>query len=143
MAEEVFVDANFWVALADSSDQHFLRAQRLWDTTVGPRWAKITTNWTLYEALTFLSGRKARHDLAVDVLDLARISAEVLDAGRYEDGGLGVFVSHADKQWSVVDCTSFMCIQDRHCAYALSFDRDFVQAQNEFGFIVMPQDLVY
>ena len=60
MAEEVFVDANFWVALADSSDQHFLRAQRLWDTTVGPRWAKITTNWTLYEALTFLKRKEGK-----------------------------------------------------------------------------------
>ena len=62
---------------------------------------------------------------------------------RYEDAGLGVFVSHVGKQWSVVNCSSFVCIQDRQCAYALSFDHDFVQAQNEFGFTVMTEDLVY
>ena len=36
-----------------------------------------------------------------------------------------------------MDCANFVSIRGRHSAMVLSFDRDFVQAQAEFGFGVL------
>jgi predicted nucleic acid-binding protein len=96
----------------------------------------LTTNWTFYEAITILNGRRVRrHDLAVNLLNIAQDSAVIADASDYEQQALEIFRSHADKRWSVVDCANFVCIRERHRAIALSFDRDFAQAQ--FGFAVL------
>ena len=59
---------------------------------------------------------------------------EIIDASQFEQRALDVFRSHADKRWSVVDCANFVCIRERGYRLALSFDRDFAQAQVEFGF---------
>ena len=98
----------------------------------------MTTNWTLYEAITILNGRRVRrHDLAVRLLNLAQDSVEIVDASEYEQQALEIFRSHTDKRWSIVDCANFVCIRERQSTMALSFDRDFAQAQAEFGFAVL------
>ncbi|MBE13607.1 MAG: hypothetical protein CL744_08515 [Chloroflexi bacterium] len=98
----------------------------------------MTTNWTLYEAITILNGRRVRrHDLAVNLLNIAQDSAVIADASDYERQALEISRSHADKRWSVVGCANFVCIRERHRAMVLSFDRDFAQAQAEFGFAVL------
>ena len=64
----------------------------------------ITTNWTLYEALTFLNSRhRGRHDLAMGLLRLTNMMVEIIDASQFEQRALDLFTSHADKRWSVVD----------------------------------------
>jgi len=108
-----------------------------WREIQSRNWGILTTNWTLYEAITILNGRRVRrHDLAVNMLNIAQDSAVIADASDYEQRALEIFRSHADKRWSVVDCANFVCIREPHSAMALSFDRDFAQAQAEFGFAV-------
>ncbi|MDP6453568.1 MAG: hypothetical protein QF898_09700 [SAR202 cluster bacterium] len=98
----------------------------------------MTTNWTLYEAITILNGRRVRrHDLAMQLLEFAQASGNVVDASEYEHQALEIFRSHTDKRWSIVDCANFVCIQERNSTMALSFDRDFAQAQAEFRFAVL------
>lgn len=133
----MFVDASFWIALMDRIDQNHAHATEHWRFTSGVEWRRITTNWTLYEALTFLNSRsKARHDLALGLLNLIDTSNTlVVDAAAFEDAALDIFRTHSDKRWSVVDCASFVCIQERQSGFALSYDkRDFRQAQTEFVF---------
>lgn len=101
-------------------------------------WGLVTTNWTLYEAVTILNSRRVRrHDLAVGLLDTAMLRAAIVDASQFEQQALEVFRSRSDKRWSVVDCANFVCIRERGSQLALSFDRDFTQAQTEFGFSVL------
>ena len=134
----VFVDASFWVALIHDEDQYHPVSEDLWDRLLRHDATIITTNWTLYEALTFLnSRRRGRHDLALELHALALNSGEIVDASTYEQQALEIFRSHTDKRWSVVDCANFVCIRERHSTMALSFDRDFAQAQAEFGFAVL------
>ena len=138
----VFVDASFWVALIHQEDQYHQVSdelwERLWERLLGQNATIITTNWTLYEALTFFNGRRrGRHDLALELYSLASNTGDVVDASEYEGQALEIFRSHTDKRWSVVDCANFVCIQERHSTMALSFDRDFAQAQAEFGFAVL------
>ena len=134
----VFVDASFWVALIHDEDQYHQASEDLWDRLLGHDATIITTNWTLYEALTFLNGRRrGRHDLALELYALALNSVDVVDASAYEQEALEIFRSHTDKRWSIVDCANFVCIRERQSTMALSFDRDFAQAQAEFGFAVL------
>ena len=98
----------------------------------------VTTNWTLYEALTIINGRRVgRHDLALSLIDRVYGRSTVVDASQFEQEALEIFVSHSDKRWSVVDCANFVCIRERGARFALSFDRDFAQAQSEFTFQVL------
>ena len=137
MAQEVFVDASFWTALFYSPDQHQLEAQTLWREIISARWRTVTTNWTLYETLTFLTSRR-RHDIAVQVYAFVSDSAEIahIEESGLEARSLEIFNQHSDKLWSVVDCANFACIEQSQCEYALSYDGDFGQAQAEFRFNV-------
>ncbi len=138
MPGEVFVDAGFWIAFAYMRDRHYRDARNQWQFVIDQDLSLITTNWTLYEALTFLNTRQRnRHELAMDLLSLAERAAEVIDASDFEREALEIFRSHSDKRWSVVDCANFVCIRERGSPFALSFDRDFAQAQVEFGFEVL------
>ena len=132
----MFIDASFWIALMDITDQNHAHATEHWLSTSGVERRLITTNWTLYEALTILNGRHARHDLALGLLNLIDTSDTlIVDAAAFENAALDIFRTHSDKRWSVVDCAGFVCIQERQSLFALSYDkRDFRQAQTEFGF---------
>ena len=136
MPAEVFVDASFWVALMLRSDQNHSNARTLWDRALQHDWHRATTNRTLYEAATFVNGRR-RHDLAVDLLDIASSTGSVVDASELEADAIAIFRHHSDKQWSVVDCANFACIRERQSSLALAFDQDFAQAQAEFGFTLL------
>ena len=138
--DEVFIDASFWIAIAFSRDSNHESAERLWRTVIEVRdWQTTTTNWTLYEAATRLNGGNlARHDLALALLELAERTTYIDNASKFENQALSIFRSHADKRWSIVDCANFVCIRERKSTFALSFDRDFIQAQNEFGFTLLP-----
>ena len=139
----MFIDASFWIALMDITDQNHAHATEHWLSTSGVERRLITTNWTLYEALTILNGRHARHDLVLELLDLVhRTNTFVADASAFEQDALTIFTTHSDKRWSVVDCASFVCIQERQSGFALSYDeRDFQQAQTEFGFLLLGETI--
>ena len=135
---EVFIDASYWVALVFARDVNNPQSVNQWREITSLGWGILTTNWTLYEAITILNGRRVRrHDLAVHLLNIAQDSAAVVDASAYEQEALEIFRSHTDKRWSIVDCANFVCIRERQSTMALSFDRDFAQAQAEFGFAVL------
>ena len=136
MNYEVFIDASFWVALIYKRDQNYGDAREHWERVNRSGRRIVTTNWTLYEALTILNGRHARHDLVLELLDLVhRTNTFVADASAFEQDALTIFTTHTDKRWSVVDCANFACIRQRSTLFALSYDeRDFGQAQTEFGF---------
>jgi predicted nucleic acid-binding protein len=137
VALEVFVDASFWTALFYGPDERHSQAENTWRQIDNSEWLAVTSNWPLYETLTHLCSRR-RYDLAVQVLDLVSDSTSILIV-RVEEAGLEtrsleIFRRHSDKRWSVVDCANFACIEQLQCQYALSYDRNFDQAQLEFKF---------
>ena len=75
--------------------------------------------------------------MAIDLLDIASTTSRIVDASEFEAGALAIFRNHSDKRWSVVDCANFACIRQRRSSLAFAFDRDFAQAQSEFGFILL------
>lgn len=136
---ELFIDASFWIAMMNPRDERYNQAKLIWEFVIREEMHPLTTNWTLYEAVTHLNGRLlARHDLALNLLDLAHSTAIVENAADFEDLTLAVFETHSERRWSVVDCANFVCIRERQSRFALSYDsRDFSQAQREFGFTLL------
>ncbi len=137
MAQDLFVDASAWIALVWATDVNHVRAKAVWQRIRRGGWHLCTTNWTLYEAATFLNCRVKRHDWAIGLLRLVRETTTVLKADSLEQEAVGTFAAHADKRWSIVDCASFHALRRHGCQRALAFDEHFRQAQDEFGFTVL------
>jgi predicted nucleic acid-binding protein len=134
---EIFVDASFWVALFYRHDEHHEAAKTAWREVEEGKWPTVTTNWTLYEALIFFnSKRRGRHDLALEILEYVQKASDIMpvEGVNLEARSLEIFRAHADKRWSVVDCANFASIEQRRSEYALSYDGNFRQAQQEFLF---------
>ncbi len=136
MVQEVFVDAGFWIALFNPRDEHHAEARDIWREVVSHQWPTVTTNWTLYEALTFLRCSLRRHDRAVEAYDFVSRLSEIVpvEGAQLEERSLEIFRRHSDKRWSLVDCANFACIERRESELALSYDNNFQQARVEFGF---------
>jgi predicted nucleic acid-binding protein len=69
------------------------------------------------------------------VLHLRHSSAcEVVPADRETlDRALVLYHEHADKEWTLTDCVSFVVMRDRELSEALTQDRHFEQA----GFVAL------
>ena len=73
---------------------------------------------------------------AVSILNVLRSSkrVEVIEiGGKLFDKGLEVYGRYSDKAWGLVDCISFVVMQENEVTEALTFDGDFTQA----GFIAV------
>jgi uncharacterized protein len=73
---------------------------------------------------------------AVAIIRVFRSSqrAEVIEIGeRLFEKGLELYEKYNDKTWGLVDCISFVVMQENRVTEALTFDGDFTQA----GFIVI------
>lgn len=136
MARAIFVDSGFWIALIHPPDQYHVQARAIWREVLIDRWSTATTNWTLYETITYFNCSVHRHDLAIQALEFVSRLSEIvrIEEAKLERRSLEIFRTHSDKRWSMVDCANFACIEQRQCEYALAFDNNFRQAQQEFRF---------
>ncbi len=66
---------------------------------------------------------------------MSRLSEIVrIEEAQLESRSVDIFRTHSDKGWSMVDCANFACIEHRQCEFALAYDNNFRQAQQEFRF---------
>lgn len=131
----VFADAGFWIALIDPSDT-------LYETATARMYLHepdtiLTTELVLVEVLASVSRagpalREAGARLVRDVL--ADESTEVVRQTRALFlRALDRFENRLDQSWSLVDCASFLVMEERGITDALAYDRDFEQA----GFVAL------
>ncbi len=136
---EAFVDTSFWIAYLDRSD-HYHSAAAATLTSLRPSHSLVTTNFVVNETLTYLNCSLKAHTQAVTCLESLRSAVRDgfliivrIDDNR-EERALDLFVRYNDKYFSVVDCTSFIVMQDRTIGLAMGFDSDFEQ----MGFQLLP-----
>jgi hypothetical protein len=95
----------------------------------------VTTDAVLTETASGLSGARVRH-LAAPVIDAVRASAYFdvvhVDLNLWERGWV-LFKARHDKEWSLVDCLSFVVMQDRGIIEAFTSDHHYQQA----GFVCL------
>ena len=126
----VFADTGYWIALLNPGDDLHARATELSITL--EEQVIITTEMVWTEFLNHVTGwgshmcwaaaqavTEWRNDPNVEVIE---------QSGRQFEAALARYQSRLDQAWSLVDCSSFIVMEERGIRDALAFDRHFEQA---------------
>jgi predicted nucleic acid-binding protein len=127
MSEKLFVDTSYVIALVNTRDQYHGAAEELTEKYQG--WPLVTTEAVLLEIAGALSARYKK--AAISIID-AFISNDDVDVIPFSNElfskSLGLYKKYVDKEWSLVDCISFLVMRDKKIIAALSSDSHFKQA---------------
>jgi uncharacterized protein len=126
----VFLDTNGWLALMNASDQLHHRADAVWQDLGRRGHSIVLTDWIIAETGNGLARTRARARFSqvIDgVLKDPRCRVVFISAGLLRRA-LDLYLARADKQWSLVDCASFVVMADENIVEALTNDRHFDQA---------------
>jgi predicted nucleic acid-binding protein len=123
----IFADASFYLAIINERDELHAKAQLVAQQVVG---SLVTTEFVLLEVANFCSRGKQRSVFTRLVANLrSAVAVEIAPASaELFQRGLILFASRGDKKWSLTDCTSFVIMQERGIAEALTADHHFEQA---------------
>jgi predicted nucleic acid-binding protein len=130
MNQPVFIDSAAWIALLHSADSLHNQTVGTYDKLVADRRDFVTTSLVLVEVASALSAQTRRH-LAIELEQRLRSSAicEIIwiDRELYEHSWR-LYRERSDKNWSLVDCFSFVVMRNKHIDEALTADHHFEQA---------------
>ena len=130
MTSEVFLDTAFAIALSVATDEHHARAEKLADQLETEATRLVTTQAVLLEIGNALSKQRYRQ-AAVELLTALEQDRQVEIAPLTEDlyeQAFDLFCRRPDKEWGLVDCVSFIVMQERGITEALTTDEHFEQA---------------
>ena len=125
----IFVDTSFFVALLDPRDRNHTRAVEALEALQGRRLKDLllTTNNVVLETIT-VARYEAGHRLAVRAGEmlygesLARLHRTTAED---EAAAFAYLKKHEDKEYSAVDCLSFVVMETLGIHEAFAFDSDF------------------
>ena len=127
MPDKLFVDTSFILALINERDQYHDQAQRL--SFNFEQSFLVTTAAVLLEIGNALASAFRKE--AITIISLLRNSDRVevvdLDTGLFEKA-LEMYAKYTDKTWGIVDCISFVVMEERGLTNVLTFDGDFAAA---------------
>jgi len=132
MANEIFVDTSFVIALINDKDQYHASAQKL--ASIYLRENLVTTDAVLLEIGNALA--KNFKNEAAEIIKTLRNSPKTIVVEMTIDlfeKGLEIYEKYDDKDWGLVDCISFAVMWERGVHEVLTFDDDFKQA----GFVIL------
>ncbi len=124
----VFADAGYWIALVSPGDDHHARAREV-SVALG-KFRTVTSELVLTEMLSVLSAPVTR-GVASQVVQrvMADPNTEVVPlTGLQFRAALSFYDERPDKNWSLVDCASFLIMQEKGIREALAHDHHFEQA---------------
>jgi uncharacterized protein len=127
---EVFLDTSFAIALSSQTDRNHLQAIELASQLELHKTRLVTTQAILLEIGNALS--KQRYRLAaiqlLESLETDRnVEIMLLTSDLYYQA-FNLFKQRQDKEWGLVDCISFIVMQERGITEALTADTHFQQA---------------
>lgn len=132
MSNALFVDTGYVIALINENDQYHQQALTLAEKY--KNFSMVTTDAILLEIGNALS-RIAREE-AMTIIHYFQTNPNVTVISltpKLMADALNLYSKHRDKTWGLVDCVSFMVMQEQQISIALAFDRHFVQAGFELA----------
>jgi uncharacterized protein len=126
----VYVDAAGWIALVNRRDALHTQAVRIYKQRLQEQCKFITASVVLLEVGNWLSPAPLR-GLAIDLLrrieqssliEMVHVTPELYAKG-WE-----LYSNRLDKDWGMIDCISFVIMQERNLTEALTSDHHFEQA---------------
>jgi len=132
MPSEIFVDTQFVIVLANRRDSHHDEAQEL--ARVYLTRQLVTTDAVLLEIGNGLA-RGLRQQAATLIEGFRQTEGvEVVNlTPALFDRAFELYINRPDKEWGLVDCLSFVVMEDRAITDSLTYDRHFIQA----GFVAL------
>jgi len=128
----VFADTYYFIALLNKKDAGHTKALA-WSNSFNG--LLVSTEWVFMEVADALAGSQQRTiscPLRRDLLLDKTYQIQSFNEAIY-DRGLALCEARPDKSWSLTDCISFIVMQDRGLAEALTADHHFEQA----GFVAL------
>jgi uncharacterized protein len=135
LSNKVFVDTSGWANLFISSDSYHQQTIEWFSQARQRRIELVTTNYIITELIALLQSplRVSRPRLFeyVDSIKKADYVSEVYISATIHAEAYALLKERLDKEWSLVDATSFLIMRELQIQEALTTDRHFEQA----GFI--------
>ena len=132
----IFGDSAGWLAAYDERDKYHAIASRVFARLIDQPVSFVVTDYVIAETLTLMLGRLG-HRKAVAFGEWLLTSPQVrqirLDVDLWADAWQ-LFKKYDDKEFSFVDCASFVVMRREHLIDAFTFDRHFEQ----MGFRLWP-----
>ena len=126
-----FADTVYWQALLDVRDDLHSAAKVLAVKLIFDRVRIVTSEMVLTEVLNALGRSVQGRALAVSFVESLKADPNVEIASAQEcsfDTAFAFYRTRPDKQWGLTDCSSFVLMQQRSIADALTRDNHFRQA---------------
>ena len=125
-----FVDTSAFAALYHRTDEHHEHAKLIWASLRQQEAVLYTSRDVISETVTLVRRRTGYRQAVTcgndlwenPVLNLLRSDT------RQDREAWELFQQHADKEFSFVDCLSFVLMKEERIRAAFTFDRHFVQA---------------
>ncbi|MGH2584406.1 MAG: type II toxin-antitoxin system VapC family toxin [Dehalococcoidia bacterium] len=126
-ASEWFADTGYWLAWLNREDDLHGRAHRF-DTLLPP--SLVTTEAVLFEVGNAMA-RPPLRARAMAFFERIRANPRIVilpvDSALFRRA-VAFYAARPDKDWGLVDCASFVVMQDRGITQALAYDQHFTQA---------------
>jgi uncharacterized protein len=130
----LFVDTSGWASLFVVSQPYYSQAKQYFHSSIQQK-KKFYTTYVIGELVALLhSPLRLPRPRIFEIIDAIKsaVYVEVIHIGHDVDAAAWQLCkSRLDKAWSLVDCSSFVVMQDRGIQEALTTDQHFEQA----GFI--------
>lgn len=127
---EVFLDTSFAIALSSITDQNHIKAVQIANQLEANKTHLVTTQAILLEIGNALSKQKYRI-AAIQILESLETDPNVevvLLTNDLYKAAFNLFKQRKDKEWGLVDCISFIVMQNRGITDALTADHHFHQS---------------
>ena len=135
---EIFLDTAYAIALSSPHDQMHAIALQLADELENSQSRLVTTRAVLMEIGNALSKLRFRH-AAVSLLESLESDPSVEIVPFSEElyqKAFALFRERPDKEWGLIDCVSFIVMQERGIVAALTTDDHYRQ----MGFIALMRE---
>jgi uncharacterized protein len=127
VSTKTYIDTGFVVALVNERDQHHQKAAEL--ASLHDDRQFLVTDAVLLEIGNALA-RKFRREAERIIEDF--VWSEDVEVVRLTtdlfDEAFALYKAHADKEWGLTDCLSFVVMRQAGIRDALTFDQHFIQA---------------
>ena len=126
-SSKIFIDTSYVIALINDRDQYYPQAQILSEQYETADF--VVTDAVLLEVGNALC--RGFKQEAVQVIQYFLVAEEVEIVSLTTElflEGFALYQTYQDKEWSLVDCISFVVMRQREIQQALTFDRHFEQA---------------
>ena len=126
----IFVDTCYWIALINNRDGLHKKATDL--RTCYANCILVTSELILIELLNSFSGQSGKIKKAVIKAVLNIQNNSQVDIIPHNEQlfseAFSWYRKYTDKNWSFIDCSSFVIMENRNIERALTYDRHFCQA---------------